>query len=302
MNERIQAVLNLNKPKYPVYVISKGRFKKCLTALFFIQDNIDFKLVVEPQEAEEYSSRYGKERILVLPFSNLGLGSIPARNFVWEHAKSQGHVRHWIFDDNIRCIFQVYKGRRIKCNSNVALCVLEEFIERYENIGVAGFNYGMFVIPRTLKKPFYLNCHVYSALLIRNDLAVRWRGRYNEDTDLCLQVLANKLCTILLNVFCIDKIATMRMKGGNTDILYKGRGRLKMARSLERQWPGVVTIKRRFGRPQHFIKDNWKYFDTPLIRKKNVDFSQVKNNFETTLTQVKEIKSKQLKKFYEQNK
>jgi hypothetical protein len=65
---------NEHKPKYPVYVISKGRFKGNLTAKFLIEDKVDFKLVVEPQEAEEYKSRYGEHRVLVLPFSNLGQG------------------------------------------------------------------------------------------------------------------------------------------------------------------------------------------------------------------------------------
>lgn len=45
---------NEHKPKYPVYVISKGRFKGNQTAQFLIEDKVDFKLVVEPQEAEEY--------------------------------------------------------------------------------------------------------------------------------------------------------------------------------------------------------------------------------------------------------
>jgi len=34
----------------------------------------------------------------VLPFSNLGLGSYPARNWCWEHAISEGHAFHWILD------------------------------------------------------------------------------------------------------------------------------------------------------------------------------------------------------------
>jgi hypothetical protein len=36
------------------------------------------------------------KKILVLPFSNLGQGGIPARNWVWEHSISIGAKRHWI--------------------------------------------------------------------------------------------------------------------------------------------------------------------------------------------------------------
>ena len=66
------------------------------------EDNVPFRLVVEPQEREAYAAEFGADRLLILPFSNLGLGGIPARNWVWEHSKAAGHARHWILDDNIR--------------------------------------------------------------------------------------------------------------------------------------------------------------------------------------------------------
>lgn len=283
-------------PRYPVYVISKGRFENCLTAKFLITDGTPFKLVVEPQEAEEYQRRYGKERVLILPFSNLGLGGIPARNWVWEHAKKAGARRHWILDDNIRSIMRRFKARRLRCNSGPALAAVEDFTDRYENIAIAGLNYVMFCPDRGKVAPFYLNNHVYSCLLIDNNLPHRWRGRYNEDTDLCLQVLADGLCTILMNVFLIEKLTTMAMKGGNSAELYKGDGRLKMARSLERLWPYVVSVGRRFQRPQHKIKDEWRKFDTPLILKKGIKRKTKSNNYGLELKQVsKEIKSKFLK-------
>src|ERR1019366_7178061 len=252
-------------PRYPVYVISKGRWgKEGLTARFLQADRTPFTLVVEPQEADQYAASFGRDCLAVLPFSNLGLGSIPARNFCWEHAKAAGHERHWIFDDNIHCLKRRYQGKRIPCDSGYALATCETFVDRYQNIGIAGLNYEMFVINGSRIPPFYLNVHVYSALLILKALPYRWRGRYNEDTDLCLQVLSNGWCTVLFNAFLAFKARTMTMKGGNSADLYTGDGRLKMARSLERQWPGVVRTERRYDRPQHVVKGSWSGFDTPL--------------------------------------
>ena len=287
--------------KYPVYIISKGRSDCCLTARLFVKDNVDFYLVVEPQEADDYAKEFGRDRLLILPFSNLGQGSIPARNFVWEHSKSNGFTRHWIFDDNIYDIYYLYKDKRLRINSNIALTRIEEFTDRYENIGISGMNYTMFVVPRQTTKPFFLNVHVYSALLIRNDMKYRWRGRYNEDTDLCLQVLSGGYCTVLINVFSIQKVKTLTMKGGNMTELYKGHGRLKMARSLERVWPGVVSVKRRFGRPQHHVKNAWRGFDTPLKRKTTINWETInKNEWKPKIVKTKEIRSKELQKFYEE--
>jgi hypothetical protein len=286
-------------PRYPIYVISKGRSDSCLTAKFLIKDGVKFHIVVELQEKELYAERYGEERILVLPFSNLGQGSIPARNWVWEHAKSAGHERHWILDDNMRYTHRVYKGKRIVCNSGIAFSATEDFVDRYENIAIAGLNYSMFIIgnKKTGLPPFYRNVHVYSCLLIKNDIPQRWRGRYNEDTDICLQVLSAGWCTVLMNAFCIMKMKTLTMKGGNMEELYKGDGRLKMARSLERVWPYVVTVGRRFKRPQHMVKNSWRKFDTPLKLKPGIDLSKLPvDEYGMELIQVRpEIKSERLR-------
>ncbi len=284
-------------PRYPIYIVSKGRSDCCLTARFLIKDYVPFRIVVEPQEKDVYANEFGIERVLVLPFSNLGLGSIPARNWIKDHATAAGYGRHWILDDNIRGVWRRWKARKVACDSGIAFSAAEDFIDRYENVAVAGFNYFMFSPNRVKQPPFALNCHVYSCLLILNSLPHRWRGRYNEDTDLCLQVLADGWCTVLFNAFLVYKMTTMTTKGGNTVELYKGDGRLKMARSLERAWPGVVETKRRFQRPQHVVKGSWKNFDTPLKRKLGIEIEALgSNEYGMKLKQLKETKNKAIRK------
>lgn len=292
----------MKSPRYPVYVISKGRSDCCLTARFLIRDEVDFRIVVEPQERESYAVEFGDARLLVLPFSNLGLGSIPARNFVWEHAKAAGAERHWILDDNMTGVYRRWRARKIPCEAGVAFSATEDFVDRYENVAIAGLNYFMFAPNKLKAPPFVANVHVYSCLLILNRLPHRWRGRYNEDTDLCLQVLSDGWCTILFNAFLVLKMRTMTMKGGNATELYKGDGRLKMARSLERMWPGVVETKRRFQRPQHVVKNAWRGFDTPLKRRPDVDFdalARTPNEYGMEIRQVKETKSPEIRALVE---
>lgn len=293
------------KPRHPIYVISKGRHDCCYTARFLLREGLDFRLVVEPQEVELYEVEFGRARLAVLPFSNLGQGSIPARNWVWEDSIARGARRHWIFDDNILGMWRRWKARKFPCDAAPALYAMEEFVERYENIAIAGPSYYMFAPNRMKCPPFFLNVHVYSSLLIDNTLPFRWRGRYNEDTDLCLQVLSTgKYCTVLFNAFLAWKMTTMTMKGGNSDELYKGDGRLKMARSLERAWPGVVETKRRFQRPQHVVKGNWRGFDTKLVRRSDIDWEALEkqpNEFGMALRMVKpEIKNEALAKLIEE--
>jgi hypothetical protein len=268
-----------------------------LTGRALVRDHVPFRLVVEPQEQEAYAARFGAERLLVLPFSNKG-SSVPARNWIKDHSIAEGHERHWQLDDNMRGFYRFYKTKRLHCVAGIALRVIEDFVDRYENIAIAGMNYDMFCTShRTAIPPFWPNVHVYSCTLILNRIPHRWRGRYNEDTDLCLQVLADGWCTVLFNCFLAKKVRTMYIKGGNTPV-YQGDGRLRMARALERVWPGVVRVNRRFQRPQHIVFDAWKRFDTPLKLKAGVDLAKLPaiDEYGMELKVLNPVRSGQIKK------
>lgn len=253
--------------KSPIYIVSKGRAYNPKTAKIFIKAQIPFKIAIEEQEYKEYAKVIPKEFIAVLPFSNLGLGSYPARNWCWEDSIKNGFSHHFLFDDNIISFNRLNNGKRIRhWDPYEALNCLEEFTNRYSNVAISGYNYSYFVTKQT-NKPFFLNTHVYSGMLIRNDIPFRWRLKYNEDVDLCLQALHNKWCTILLNVFLIEKTSTVqKQKGGNQTELYKNNDEKKKALksfSLQKVWPQYVKVVYRFNRPHHQISWN-KFFKQPL--------------------------------------
>ena len=241
-------------PKYPVYVISKGRAVRCLTIRQLDIMKVPYRLVIEPQEYDDYASLTSRDKILILPFSNLGLGSIPARNWVWEHSIAEGHDRHWILDDNIEGFHRLNRNMKLLVTSGTIFKCAEDFTDRYENVALSGFNYYNFCKSTDSVPPYYLNTRIYSCILIRNSITHRWRGRYNEDTDLSLRVLKDGWCTILFNAFLAGKVTTMRMKGGNTDNVYTDEdNRLKFAKSLAEQHPDVAKVVWRFNRWHHHV-------------------------------------------------
>lgn len=272
----------MNTPRYPIYVISKGRHESRLTSKALESMRVPYRIVIEPQEYELYSKVIDSSKILTLPFSNLGQGSIPARNWVWEHSIKEGHERHWILDDNINCFFRRVKNTRIVCNTGACFRVCEDFTDRYTNVAMSGMQYRMFAPNRQKRPPFILNTRIYSCILLDNKISHRWRGRYNEDTDLSIRVLKDGYCTILFYAFLCGKQATMYMKGGNTDELYKQDenfdGRLEMAKSLKEQHPEIVTIKRRWGRWQHVV-DYSQFKKNKLLRKKSIIIQDMPNEY-----------------------
>jgi hypothetical protein len=278
-------------PNNPIYIISKGRWENRYTSKALEKINVPYRIVIEPQEFDQYASVIDESKILVLPFSNLGQGSIPARNWVWEHSISEGHKKHWIMDDNIKGFRRFSKNNRILVNDGTIFRCAEDFVDRYTNVMMSGFQYTMFVTTQTTKTnpPILINKRIYSCILLDNRISHRWRGRYNEDTDLSLRILKDGFCTILFNAFMCDKMATMTMKGGNTDELYKQEkefdGRLEMAKSLYRQHPDVTKITRKWGRWQHHV--DYRPFKTNrLIRRTDIEVQSGVNNYGMKLIQL----------------
>jgi len=259
-----------NQPKYPIYIISKGRADSRLTVKSLEHLGVPYKIVIEPHEYNDYAAVIDPDNILVLPFSNLGQGSIPARNFVWEHACSTGAERHWILDDNIQHFYRLHNNGKIKVSDGTCFRACEDFTDRYENVKMSGMNYAYFLPAHTKRPPYYHNTRVYSCILLANDIypEFAWRGRFNEDTDLSLRIMKAGYHTFLFNAFNCGKLTTMTMKGGNTEELYnidktgdqtsrEGNAefdnRREFAESLRRQHPDEVRVTWKWGRWHHHI-------------------------------------------------
>lgn len=276
----------LRQPKYPVYVISKGRWEAPLTSDYLTSMGVEHKVVVEPQERDLYAEAVGDDKLLVLPFSNMGQGSIPARNWVWDHSIESGAARHWILDDNIRYFYRLHRNRKIPVGDGTCFRVMEDFTDRFENVALSGPHYAMFAPAHRPLPAMVLNHRVYSCILIKNDLEFRWRGRYNEDTDLSLRALKAGYATVLFFGFLAHKMATMTMGGGNTDELYSEEGgRLKMAQSLVDQHPDVARIYHRWGRWQHYV-DYRPFERNELVLREGVEVADGADNYGLELREV----------------
>ena len=59
------------KPKHPIYIVSKGRWEKTLTADALDRMGAEYRVVVEEQEFDNYASSVDVHRLVVLPQSYL---------------------------------------------------------------------------------------------------------------------------------------------------------------------------------------------------------------------------------------
>lgn len=253
-------------PKWPVYIVSKGRHESRLTARALDKLGVPFYIVVEAQERSAYEAVIDPARVLVLDkkyqrnydaFDDLGMtkgkGPGPARNFAWEHAIAAGALWHWVMDDNIKAFYRFNRNLKVPVADGTIFRCMEDFCERYENVAMGGPNYFMFASRKTKMPPFVANTRIYSCNLIRNDAPFRWRGRYNEDTDLSLRILKAGLCTVQFNAFLQEKLTTQTLGGGNTAEFYAVEGTGPKSKMLLDMHPDVTSLVTRWGRAHHFV-------------------------------------------------
>jgi hypothetical protein len=274
-------------PRFPIYIVSKGRWKSRLTSRSLELIGVPYSIVVEEQEFSEYAAVIDKAKILVLDkqyqrdyktCDDLGdtksLGAGPARNFVWDHSSANGHEWHWVMDDNIGAatggFYRFNKNLKVPVSDGTIFRCMEDFVLRYMNVAMAGPNYFMFASRKTKASPFILNTRIYSCNLIKNSCKFRWRGRYNEDTDLSLRILKAGLCTVLFNAFLQWKLTTQTMRGGNTDEFYLKEGTLAKSQMLVRLHPDVAKLAWRWGRPHHYV-DYSGFKKNRLIRRPGIE-------------------------------
>lgn len=301
-------------PQFPLYIPSKGRSEYMITSKVLTELGVRHFIVVEPQEVDKYRDAVKQFQLLatILPLDmtykekyelcdNLGLtkstGPGPARNFAWDHSISIGSKWHWVMDDNITSFRRLNKNEKVKVSNGAVFKAMEDFCLRYKNVAMAGPNYYMFAPARQKQPPFILNTRIYSCNLIRNDVPFRWRGRYNEDTIISLDMLKAGWCTIQFNAFLQQKMPTQTIGGGNTQEFYHAEGKVKggnkyadtgtLAKSQMqvKVHPDVSTLVWKFGRHHHHV-DYTPFKKNKLIKKIDIDIQKGVNNYGMELKQL----------------
>ena len=269
-------------PQFPLYIVSKGRADSRLTVKALEAMRVPHFVVIEEQEFSQYAAVIDPRRLLILDRAyqrdydtcdalgdTKGKGPGPARNFAWEHSMRSGHAWHWVMDDNIRGFYRANRNSQIPVGDGTIFRCMEDFCLRYSNVAMAGPNYKMFCKRKQKTPPFVPNTRIYSCNLLRNDVPFRWRGRYNEDTDLSLRMLKAAWCTVQFNAFLQEKLRTQTVAGGNTAEFYAREGTLPKSQMLVAMHPDVARLVWKFGRAHHHV-DYRPFAANQLLRKPGV--------------------------------
>jgi hypothetical protein len=282
-------------PQFPLYIPSKGRSQYMTTSKSLTKMGIRHYIVVESNEIDKYKESISNMNLLAdvieLDMSyktrydlldNFGLtkstGPGPARNFIWDHAIANGSEWHWVMDDNIKSFRIFNHNRKIRVYAPQFWRCMEDFCLRYTNVAMAGPAYCMFIPGLRCERQFSINTRIYSCNLIRNDVPFRWRGRYNEDTILSLDMLKMGWCTVQFNALLQEKMNTQTIKGGNSDDFYFIEGTLAKSKMQVNTHPDISRLVFKYGRWHHHV-DYSRFKKNMLIKRDDIEICKGVDNY-----------------------
>jgi hypothetical protein len=235
----------------------------------------NIKVFVEPCEYKKYNKVIPHNELVKLPkdYHLLKEGGKHVRNYIHIYSKMNNKEgKYWLLDDNIDGFYFFQDNIRYECLNGFCFYYVEKFMNKWKNSYLGGMGYRSDVAEIDKTKPCIVkNSKVYSCFLIRNDITdiikgELWKGIYNEDIILCIELLQNGMPTFTTNQFLCNKLSTGDRKGGNQVNLYKDKDNVswdkrKTAYLLE-FFPkltenGYIKFSDRRGKKYHHYI-NWK--------------------------------------------
>ena len=223
-------------PKYPIYIVDATEVDQYTKATDERYGNV----IIQPQKYYDDYDMFWED-------TNKVTGPGAARNFAWDHSIEKGFDFHWVMDDNIQGFARLNRNKKYKVTSASIFRAMEDFVDRYENIAMAGPNYRFFASQNSKLPPFSMNTRIYS-------------------------------CNLIRNAFLQNKVGTQQVKGGNTEQFYSKEGTYLKSKMLLDMHPDLTKLVYKFGRPHHFV-DYTPFRKNKLKRKDNITVSKGINEY-----------------------
>lgn len=244
-----------------IFVPSKGRSEPGLskTIVHLLNEKIEFKLVVEPQEKEAYQKSYPEANILVLSQSNQGIAFV--RNFILKEARMLQLESFWMLDDDIRGMYKQINGKNQKSDFNTVLREAHLLFLSLPEIAQGALEYQQF--SWSAKKDYVMNsyCDVAVWVHVKRTAHLHYRAHVNlkEDRDFTIQILASGFNTARASRLGFSVPKNGSNEGGLQEVYAQSGREIEAVQRMCALWPEFITLQTKSdGRVD--CKINWKHF------------------------------------------
>jgi len=244
--------------KNNIFIPSKGRAHKCITADFFTQHLMSVNLVVEPQDWHSYYKEFeGFHNIIVLPENDMGITYV--RNYIKKYAIDKISANfYWMIDDDVK--FNKVVNGKIKPVDN--LYFLDELISSVESRKFAqiGFEYQQFAW--STEKPFTDGSYCDVAVAINLEKTRNfWYDedvQLKEDRDFTMECLYRGHKTRRYNNICITCPTNGSNDGGLKPVYSQSGRELEVCKRMVKKWGESICNIQTKPNGRTDLKINWK--------------------------------------------
>ena len=241
----------------PIYVVSKGR-PTSSTCKLLTEAGLDFTLVVEEPEAEDYARWESK----LVVMSKTDQGNAYARQTALDHARESEIKYIWMLDDDIEAFYKTEKKRNVPVSCDQALAGAEGLLCGIDRIGIAGLEYQQFAWSAKRAMKFYSYCDV--VVYLNTDVPVNYDTsfRLKVDRDYAISVLSAGYLTAKVNMYSFQAPKYGSNSGGCKED-YENE-RFWSERLVQKWGSSLVKLNiKKDGRPD--AKINWAFFSQQQV-------------------------------------
>ncbi len=218
--------INQKDIKYPICILTYKRANQYgKTHLTLCRSKIKHYLFVEPCEFDDYDKWVNKEYAIIIKcprnFHEDNMGSSVVRNYILQWAFDHEYKRVWMLDDNISRYKRFYQGVKREILGNSIYTTIEDYVERYDNVGIASHNFNPFIMENKKTNCLCHNTKCYSSMLIPTFHDIRFRYKHQEDNLISFEYINKGYATLSFNHILYDKDTSGLNKGGNHETIYK---------------------------------------------------------------------------------
>lgn len=241
---------------FPILIPSKKRPKSKIFQLLK-DDNLDFFVVVEPQDLNDY--KYLGNRIIVLPENNRGLPY--SRNYTLKKTVEFNFDWFWMIDDDVSRFYKTINRRNIPITPRDAFELSENFILKSDNVAQAAMEYQQFSWSQSKSVSYNSYCDVVVCINTKKAKNIKFRDEVTLklDRDFTLQCLSRGYRTLKINHIAFSCPKNGSNEGGLFDV-YKSGVEREAVDEMCRIWGKDICqpVLKKGGR--YDVKINWKYF------------------------------------------
>jgi len=222
--------------KNNIFIASKGRAHKCITADFFNQHLLSVNLVVEPQDWFAYYKEYNEfHNIIVLPENDMGLGYV--RNYIHKYAQDKTWANfYWMLDDDVK--FNKVVAGKIKPVDD--LNFFDELISTEESKKFAQLSFEYQQFAWSAEKIFTDNSYCDVAVAINlektNKFGFDEETGLKVDRDFTMECLYRGHKTRRYNHICMTSPSNGSNDGGLKPIYAQSGKELEDCKKMVKKW------------------------------------------------------------------